>query len=182
MCEDTTLADNNERTPLCATAFIGCHTVMEWLIASGRDLGDINKKGRFGDREYSSLELGNEHAEVILRKFMANPTQTRHELRVKLGAFDELAAEVFALTVFLHDDLLQLKPASHLATPDHAAAAAATRFFTIISKLPMELQMMLCHRAVGSRKQNILHIDSETAFKSLVRILLHSQTEQAVGP
>jgi len=29
---------------------------------------------------------------------------------VKLGVLDALAAEVFALTVFLCDDLLQLKP------------------------------------------------------------------------
>ena len=36
----------------------------------------------------------------------------------------------------------------------------------------MELQMILCHRAVGSTKQNILHKDSEAAFKELARILL----------
>ena len=86
---------------------------------------------------------------------------------------DELAAEVFALTVFLCDDLLQLKPASHqAATPD--PTTAATRFFTISAKLPMELQMILCHRAVGSMQQNILRKDSEAAFKSLARILLQS--------
>ena len=54
---------------------------------------------------------------------MANPTQTKHEVRVKLGVLVALAAEVFALTVFLCDDLLQLKPASH---PAVTAAAAAT--------------------------------------------------------
>jgi len=36
----------------------------------------------------------------------------------------------------------------------------------IAAKLPMELQMILCHRAVGSMMQNILHKDSEAAFKS----------------
>ena len=76
---------------------------------------------------------------------------------------DELAAAVFALTVFLCDYLLQLQPASN---------PAATRFFAIAKRLPMELQMILCHRAVGSAKQNILHRDSEAAFKSLARILL----------
>jgi len=40
----------------------------------------------------------------------------------------------------------------------------------------MELQMMLCHHPVGSMKQNILHKDSEAAFKSLARIL--PQNEQ----
>jgi len=68
--------------------------------------------------------------------------------------------------------LLQLNPASHLAA---TASAAAIRFFDIIKRLPMELQMMLCHRAVGSTKQNILHKDSEAAFKSLAGVLVPKQ-------
>ena len=106
----------------------------------------------------------------VLERFIANPAQTRHERRVKLGILDALAAEVFALTVFLCDDLLQLKPA--LASTTAASAAQALRFFTMASKLPMELQTLLRHRAVGSMKQNILRQDSESAFKSLARILL----------
>ena len=87
---------------------------------------------------------------------------------MKFGVLDKLAAEVFALTVFLCDDLLQLTPAPVTSSNP---ATAVTRFFTIISKLPMELQMVLCHRVVGSTKQNILHNDSELAFKSLARIV-----------
>ena len=108
---------------------------------------------------------------TLLESFMRNPAQTRRELRVKLGILDELAAEVFALTVFLCDDLLQLKPAPLASTPN-PAATDALRFFTIASKLPMELQMIICHRAIGSMKQNILHKNSEAAFKALARILL----------
>jgi len=96
-------------------------------------------------------------------------TRHRHVVKfVKFGVLDEAAAEVFALTVFLCDDLLQLKPALTITT----ASAAATRFFAIASKMPMALQMILCHRAVGSMKQNILRQDSEAAFKSLAGILL----------
>jgi len=108
----------------------------------------------------------------LLERFTDNPTQTRYEIRVKLGVLDELAAEVFALIVFLCDDLLHLKPAS---LP--AADTAAIRFFAIASKFPMELQMILCYRAVGSSKQNILRKDSEAAFKSLARILLVSDSQ-----
>ena len=90
---------------------------------------------------------------------------------MKLGFLDEGAADHFALTIFLCDDLLQLKPVSNpAATPN--PAASATRFFTITSKLPMDLQMVLCHRVVGSMRQNIFQKDSEAAFKSLARILL----------
>ena len=87
-----------------------------------------------------------------------------------LVSLDEMASEVFALVVFLCDDLFQLKPA---ATSNPATAAA--RFFITATKLPMELQMVLCYRAVGSMKQNILRKDSEAAFKSLASILSLSQ-------
>jgi len=99
---------------------------------------------------------------------MANPVLTRYELRVKLGVLDALAAEIFALTVFMCDELLQLRPSLITSSSN----PAVVRFFTLASKLPMELQMILCRRAVGSMKQNILRKDSEAAFKSLARILL----------
>jgi len=137
-------------------------------------VAEIWETSRTRKGDYTALEIASEYerTEVVslLERFLANPALTRHELRVKLGVLDELAAEVFALTVFLCDDLLQLKPAPTTTTA--AAAASASQFFTIISKLPMELQMVLCHRAVGSMKQNILHKDSEVAFKSLASILL----------
>jgi len=172
---DVALNDEMGHTPLWCASCNGRHEVIENLIASGRDLGDIeNKKGRDWDNiEFTALEIARnrENSEVVsvLEKFIANPAQTRHELRVKLGVPDALAAEVFALTVFLCDELLQPKPVPHLA---------ATRFFAIAAKLPMELQMILCHRVVGSMKQNILRMDSEAAFKSLTRILpLDSQSK-----
>jgi len=118
----------------------------------------------------------------LLERFLANPVQTRHELRVMLGMLDELAAEVFALTVFLCDDLLQLRPAALAATPNPAAvssaAAAAIRFFTLAKRLPMELQMILCHRAVDSAKESVLRKDSEAAFHSLAKnLLLHLDSQ-----
>jgi len=150
----TSLDDIGGCTPLWWASRYGKHEVIERLIASGRDIGDIkNKKGRKWDgTDYTPLEMAREYemTEVVsvLEGFIDNPTLTRHGLRVKLGVLYELAAEVFALTVFLCDDLLQLKPA--------LASNSTVRFFTIASKLPIELQMMLCHRAVGSTKQNIL--------------------------
>ena len=170
---DISLADEGNRTPLWWASWKGQYLVVEWLMASGRDLGDLNLKGTWFGQKRTALEIARmeDHPEVVslLERFRANPTQTCSEVRVKLGVLDELAAEVFALTVFLCDDLLQLKPAAH---PAHPTAAATTRFFAIASKLPMELQMIICHRAVGSAKDNILSKDSEVAFKSLVRALL----------
>ena len=172
---NVTLADNDGCTPLWRASCYGYIEVIEWLIVSGRDLGDIkNKKGNYwgDDKDYTALEIAGEHKWTkvmsLLKKSIANPTQTRHELRMKLGVLAELAAEIFALTVFLCDELLHLKTAINSDT-SNPEAEAATRFFAIASKLPMELQMIFCYRAVGSMKQNILRQDSEAAFKSLAR-------------
>ena len=168
---DVTLDDNDGCTPLWWASWCGERKVIEWLIASGRDLGDIGVKGNFRGNNLTALEMARHEqsdAVSVLEKFIANPAQTRHELRVKLGVSAALAAELFAVVVFLSDDLLQPRPA--LATI--IAASAATRFFAITSKLPMELQMILCHRVVGSMKQNILYKDSESPSNHLRSVFL----------
>ena len=91
--------------------------------------------------------------------------ETRHATRVELGWYDEGAAEMFALVVFVSDGLLQIKD----TTPSPAA-----RFFSIVVQLPLELQMVLCYRLVGSGKEIISGKESEVAFKELARRLLWS--------
>jgi len=106
------MADDNGCTPLFWASRWGYFEVIEWLIASGRDLGDLNKKGKERGKNYTALEIARKEnltgVASLLERFMVNLTLTRHQVRVKLGLLDALAAEVFALTVFLCDDLLQL--------------------------------------------------------------------------
>jgi len=99
---------------------------------------------------------------TLLERFKKNPVETRYSMRVELGLLDELAAEIFALVVFVSDGLLQVNG----TTPSPAA-----RFFTIAAQLPLELQMVLCFRQVGSGKEIIPGNDSEVAFKELARKL-----------
>ena len=55
--------------------------MIEWFIASGRDLGDIkNKKGK----HWTARREGKTEVVELLERFMANPAQTRHEVRVML--------------------------------------------------------------------------------------------------
>ena len=63
--------------------------MVEWLIASGRDLGDIDFKGRLNEGfEYSAVEIVRErkNAEtvLVLKRFLANPELTRQEIRKDL--------------------------------------------------------------------------------------------------
>ena len=83
-------------------------------------------------------------------------------MRVELGFLDDLAAEMFALVVFVSDGLLQIND----TTPSPAA-----RFFSIATQLPLELQMVLCYHVVGETKEIISGKDSEVAFKELARRL-----------
>ena len=87
---DITLGDELGCTPLWFASCLGRCEVIEWLIASGRDLGDLNKKVEFlGDNDYSAFEIarsqGKTEAASLVGRLMANPTQTRYEVRVKLG-------------------------------------------------------------------------------------------------
>ena len=176
---DLTFSDDLGRTALWWASKGGYLEVIEWLIASRRALGDLTQKGIWGSQtaDFTAIEIARLLRRIqvaqLLERFVDNPTQTRHELRVEFGILYELAAELYAVIVFLCDDLLQLKPACTSTTCTASATfAATTRFFEISSKLPMELQMILCHRAFGSMKQNILLKDSEAAFKSLAGTLI----------
>ena len=64
---------------------------------------------------------------------------------------------MFAQVVFLCDEYVRAKAESG----DNDAA----RFFTIASKLPMELQMVLCNRLFGLARDVVLLKFSEPAFK-----------------
>jgi len=96
---------------------------------------------------------------TLLERFKENPGVTRHTIRLEFGWYDEAAAEVFALVVFVSDGFLQIK--------DTTTATPATRFFSIASQLPLELQMVLCFRQVDSTKEIIPGKESEVAFQEL---------------
>jgi len=85
-------------------------------------------------------------ASTLLERFKENPLETRQAVRVELGWYDELAAEMFALEVFVSDGLLQIK--------DTTTTTPAARFFSIARRLPLEIQMV-CFRQVGSTKEII---------------------------
>jgi len=173
---DVVVSDMMGCPPLWWAAAEGHLEVIEWFLASGRDF-DVNQAGRDWKNGVRSTPIQVatqkelEDGVTLLKRFTANPAMTRHELRVRLVP-EELAAELFALTVFLCDDLLCLKTPTKVTT---ATATAASRFFDVVKRLPMELQMVLCRRVFRSAKDSVLSKDSEVAFKSLAKILTNSK-------
>jgi len=138
-------------TPLWYAAYYRHLDMIKWWIASGREI-DLGKPG----------DIDNSEVVTLLERFKSDAVKTRHAARVELGWYEKLAAEMFALVVFGSDGLLQIKD----TTPSPAA-----RYFSIATQLPLELQMVLCFRQVGSAKEIIPGTEREAAFKELARRL-----------
>jgi len=156
--------DNDGRTPLWWAAFNDQLDVIKWWIASGREIdlgkpGDVDKTDALG----LAKKRGKTEVATLLERFKSDPSRTRHAIRVNKGWYAGAAAEMFALVFFVSDGLLQVRD----TTPSPAA-----RFFQIATQLPLELQMVLCYRVVGSAKEIIQAQDSEEGFKTLAETLL----------
>jgi len=126
--------------------------------------------GESGNRSNDAIETARKEGEtgvvVLLEQFEENSAETRHAVRVELGWYDEMAAEVFALVVFVSDGLLRIQP--------RRARNRISRFLKIAQGLPLELQMVLCNRLAGSPKDIVDQENSEMAFKNLSkRLTLH---------
>jgi len=150
-------------TALREAASGGHVEVIKWWIASGRTmyLGESNDWET--DALYAARRERKPEVITLLQRFRENPGVTRYAVGLELGFSEEMAAEVFALVVFVSDGLLEIRQTVT------ATAASATRLFSIAAQLPLELQMVLCFRVVGSAKEVILGKDSEVAFRELAR-------------
>ena len=105
---------------------------------------------------------------TVLEKLWRGVT-THGKGKGKEKAHDEHAdpateVELFALVVFYSDGLLKLHPFE-----TEKVKKKTKRFFAIAKQLPMELQMLLCHRGVGSHGYLITTRDSEVAFRNLTK-------------
>ena len=149
--------------------------VIKWMNALRGDELDFDKKGRSwdGEKECTAIEIArhcnNREVVSLLEKLVEDPTQTRYEIRAELGIREHQSAELFATIVYLCDDHLEVKQTNLENEPE--------RFFSITKRLPMELQMIICHRVYGSCKDAVLKKDSELAFSHL-GLILHQEMER----
>jgi len=156
------ILDNLGYSPLrWASRWSYLETIKVW-IASGREM-DLGQPGNeWTDAIAVAEKWGKTEVVALLQRFKTDPVKTRHTTRVNLACHGELAAEVFAMVVFLSDGLLKI-------TQDGQAQTVAARFFRIAGQLPLELQMVLCYHVIGSPRVVIHRKDSELAFKDLAK-------------
>jgi len=166
--------DSMGYTPLREIAYCGHLEVAKMWIAYGKV-----KLGTPGDSRTDAIGTArrnrNWEMTALLERFTDHPEQTRHDVRLQVGYYEEMAAEVFALMVFHCDGLLELRgnPRYPLGLMKQQTRKLKLerqkRFFTIAQRLPIELQMVLCHRLVGLAKVNIAVKRRELAFMALAR-------------
>jgi hypothetical protein len=126
---------------------------------------DLGQPGNYVDAIGLARGLNQIDIASLLERFKENPDQTRDDVRMELGVFKkELASGIFALVCFHSEDLL--KSQRNISDPTE-------RFFMITRKLPMELQMIICHRVIDSPLDLVSVKDSDLALKALACHYIH---------
>jgi len=81
----------------------GYLNIIKVWIASERDM-DLGTPGDYyTDAIGEAKRKGKAEIATLLERFKLNPEETRHAMRLELDCYDELAAEMFALVVFVSD-------------------------------------------------------------------------------
>lgn len=155
-----------QRTPLFYIIWDNSVRTLEYWLASGREMSLVAGRDGFKvfseplDRRiqtYDLVKMAGELKRTEIRNLLADhivdPDGTKLQCRGKFGSefTDDLAAEAFALTVFLCDGLLAVNKGDVVTEPsgDGQTTNTTRRFFCMISRLPMELQMIVCYRYAG---------------------------------
>jgi len=156
--------------PVALACFYNHFRVVRWLLAVSTISAEVILRleallSRGDDIESPDIRS-------LVASFLTAPTRSRRELRIRLRLWDTEVADIFALVIFLCEGWLRVP---HVTT-EHAQPGSrngSARFFLIAQRLPMELQMRLCHLAVGHGQdlQSIISRFSEPAFKALAQVL-----------
>jgi ankyrin repeat protein len=88
----------------------------------------------------------------ILKEYLENKERRRLKSQAKSG----FASEIFSFMPLLCDEYLQIKP---------TASSKTKRFFEIAKDLPMDLQMVMAHRCIRSKKDTVSPQEVDRAFK-----------------
>jgi hypothetical protein len=186
---DPSTRDARGRTYLWYFAHCRFANKIMFLIACGKDLNENQKGLAYDDPEArrgvmhtpmeacvaqaNNLESGDfEGTMALLRDFEDNPDGTRHALRLKLGIFlDGPISLLFAMMVSVCDGHLQPLPRhvwAQRTEKERLVVERAQRFFGIASRLPMELQAVLCSRTCGLAKDAVPSKDLDAAFRTVL--------------
>lgn len=134
--------------------------IVDLFVASGREF-DVRDPAK-GAKTSSALYSEDFETHSRMADFIVAPVRARHEARIRLGHLERAAAGFFALVVSTCDGLLRIQPRRHPRWD-------AEKFLSIVTRLPMELQMLACLRVCQSSRTCISAKDTERALRELAR-------------
>ena len=147
------------------------------------------------EEEYTPEEAATREGKAtvarLLRMYKQHPQATTQEVRLELEDRDAYVADLFVEVVLVTDGFLRPNDASRDVGGSHSAVAVTGRelvtreevegrrrartFFRIMSKLPIELQMVLCHLGRDSVGLTVKGVDVEKALRHLVLLMERGQ-------
>jgi len=177
----------NQTSPLWFATQQGHLEVVRHLLASGKEVNTklvstfnsrtAAEQGRAmaiahqdpddSDEAYDQSKINGPRCADLIDEYDKDPEATRVRLRRLPGLREYYVGYIFSLVVFFSDGFLTLKPPA-----DDEFSQKVGRFFNLASRLPMDLQMVLCSRMFGSPRDVILSKDSERGFRWLARTTL----------
>jgi len=166
---DVNRVDSENTSPLWISCYDGYFDNVRCLLATS-PLGSVNLDIRAVSRLQQGSWCGFDgktalevtwdlRCQRLLCDFQTHPRETRVRLRRELALPSEEVAEAFACAVLLSDGYLQRRSLS---------AVEHSRFWGIITRLPMELQMLLCHRLYESSGQTVLARNVEAGLRNVL--------------
>jgi len=192
---------NHQCTPLWFASQNGHLPIIQVILVSGREVNTKAKTiaGRspwhnktaaeMARLQGTRVKLEDESEEAHTRKkqsgpliadlldsFDLDPSATRQQLRELPELRDSFIGDLFALVIFLCDELLTVSAEGSASSPSTASNNKASRFFQMCRHLPIELQMVLCNRVFGAGKDTVLTKHSEPAFKKLGKLFTRSES------
>ena len=114
----------------------------------------VLERGKKSSRFYNYPKM-----RELLNLYRNDKDKAVFESKYRVGNESVLSTVLFSLVVFLCDGFLKVKAEENSET---------ARFFRIASKLPMEIQMILCYRVFRSPKQGMCTTDVDMAVKFCV--------------
>lgn len=173
---DINIPDSSGYTPIRWICTLDNEESLKYIIASDKQWNSKEKlNGCSLFENTDSLEM-----KVLITRCSENDrVRLQRELRFELGGYPSTTGDLFGLVVLYTDDYLKLRK---ITETDHAKFGGIDivedynrynqsqesrhkRFFLITSQLPIELQMVVCHRVFGSSKDIILGKDSASGLE-----------------
>ena len=103
----------------------------------------------------------------LISEYLEDPEAMILKLRWKQQYPELMAATLFWAVVFLCDGYMDFRQIPSTGPPINYRKGKLRKFLRIVQRLPMELQMIMCNRALGLSRDLIPSNEREFVFKSL---------------